>query len=112
VPLPADYGTRINKEVAHLTYARAQRLTRKDKEWDPVAFLPVIVRSLDFIDSRSEEELHRLEEFRKAKGMEPLSVPVLEDGLSRLRFEFELVEQQRSASAGTLDKNGGHSAPA
>jgi hypothetical protein len=56
VALPEHYRSRINTEVAHLSYARARRLTLKDKTWETGAFLPLVIRSIDFIETRSEEE--------------------------------------------------------
>jgi hypothetical protein len=100
VALPADCGSRINKEIAHLSYARAKRLTKKDKEWDPAAFLPLVIRCIEFIDTRSEEEIRELEQFRAQNRMEPLPVDQLRAGLSALRITFEAEQQRRSTVAG------------
>lgn len=50
VSIPSDYQERLNKDLAHLTYSRSQRLT-KDKPWphDKVV-KPVLERSQQFAE--------------------------------------------------------------
>ncbi len=88
--LPEDYSGRINKDVAHLTYSRAERVTPEQKGWDLPALLPLVERSMEFIDSRSEEELRRLAEYRLSNNITPLlSWPNLRLSLLNLRRALE-----------------------
>jgi len=100
VDLRPDYRLRINKEVAHLSYARAKRLTQKGKLWERAAFLPLVIRCIAFIDSRSEQEIRELERFRAQHGMGPLSPVHLKPLLSDVRTMFENdLAQQLAAGA-------------
>src|SRR5262249_59650203 len=57
--LPADYRSRTDTEAAHLSYTRARRASIKDREWEPAAFLPLVIRCMEFIDTCPKEELRR-----------------------------------------------------
>ena len=100
--LPEEYETRINKELVHLTYSRAKRLTIEQKRWKFVLLLPLIDRSIEFIDSRSKEELDRLVEFRGRHGIVPLSWMNLKQALVALRL---WARQQSSTTVSTTSSS-------
>jgi hypothetical protein len=103
IPLRADYESRIDKEVAHLTYTRAQRLTRQQKEWDPVAFLPLVIRCIlfiEFIETHDEEILRRLEQFRVKHDMPELSSTQVKGALSQIRVTFETAAHPGPTATG------------
>src|SRR5262249_47048867 len=97
--LPVDYRSRINTEVAHLSYTRARRASIKDREWEPVSFLPLLIRCIEFIDTCSKEELRRHEEFMALKKVEPLSAAQVKVSLSAVRIGLEAARQQRRSIA-------------
>ena len=76
------------------------RLTQEAKAWQSVAFLPLVIRSIEFIETRSEEEIRELEQFRAQNRMEPLPPAQLKAALSAIRMVFETEQQRRSAGAG------------
>jgi hypothetical protein len=48
VAIPVDYQERLNKDLAHLTYSRSQRLP-KEKPWPPdKVVVPILERSRQF----------------------------------------------------------------
>ena len=101
VALPTDYRLRINTELAHLSYARARRLRKEDKAWESGAFLPLVIRSIDFIETRSEEEIHELERFRTQNQMVPLQTAELKVALLAIRTLMQNEQQRSSAGAGS-----------
>jgi hypothetical protein len=101
VALPTNYRSGINTEITHLSYARARRLRREDKTWESAALLPLVTRSIDFIETRSEEEIHELERFRTRNRMVPQETADLKRALSAIRDLMENEQQRRSAAAGS-----------
>jgi hypothetical protein len=73
VGLPEEIQTRINKELVHLSYSRSKRVTIEEKNWNFAPLLPLVIRSIEFIESRSQEELHRVDEYRAQNGVKPLA---------------------------------------
>ena len=62
-PLNIDkqYSERLNKDLVHLSYSRNRRRSHAAKQWPATkVVLPVIVRSVEFIDSLKEEVLKRV----------------------------------------------------
>src|SRR5215468_6524119 len=57
VELPQETQRRINKELVHLTYSRQKRETFDEKKWDFDPILPLVMRCIEFMQSRTDEEL-------------------------------------------------------
>ena len=100
--LPEDYQTRINKELVHLTYTRATRVTNEEKNWEFVPLVRLVNRCIEFMDSRSKEELDRLVEFRGHHGTVPLSWMNLKQALVALRL---WARQQSSTTVSTTSSS-------
>ena len=91
VGLPEEIQTRINKELVQLSYSRSKRVTIEEKNWNFAPLLPLVIRSIEFIESRSQEELHRVDEYRAQNGVKPLasSWTNLRERLAALRLTLQ-----------------------
>ena len=103
IPLRPDYESRIDKEVAHLTYSRARRITRAEKEWEPDAFLELVIRCIkfiEFIETHDQEILRDLEQFRAKHPIPALHPAQVKAELTKMRVSFEITAQRKSSSTG------------
>ena len=66
----------------------------KDSEWNAVAFLPLVIRCMEFIESieaHDKEILRRLEEFRALHHTKVVSVAKLKVSLLQIRSGMILL---------------------
>src|SRR5262249_60049057 len=61
VELPQETQRRINKELVHLTYSRQKRVAFDEKKWDFDPILPLVMRCIEFMQSRNDEDLKRID---------------------------------------------------
>jgi len=99
VELPQETQRRINKELVHLTYSRQKRVTFDEKKWDFDPILPLVMRCIEFMQSRTDEELQRMDVYRVQKGMDPLA-PAWANLLNQLLIPLS-VAMQKSLTATT-----------
>ena len=80
---------RVNREVAYLSYGRALRVSTEDKNWEFAGFLPLILRCIEFVVSRSKDELQQLQEYRARNVMVPISWDGLGQDLTELKEKLQ-----------------------
>jgi hypothetical protein len=80
----SDLRTRINKEVAHISYSRAARKTPKEKAWHLPPFAPLIGICLDFVKSRTDDEIKKCMAYRRKHNAGEIDCSKLSEWLSVL----------------------------
>ena len=94
IDLNSQYRSRLNKDLAHLSYSRNERRVPDEKEWPRQEVVrPLIERCIEFIDFLGEERL------RESQGASLSEWQQLRDNLTKMKTGFAGIITERPGTS-------------